>query len=105
MTCIDNAWVVQYTLHASCPVKSDGRLAANFLIDGVSGKIISKYPEVEYFENPQFCRDQADCLCGPGGNFANAAPHCMNFIHAPFADGTISTCSQCICKSGLCGQF
>jgi hypothetical protein len=104
VTCVDNAWVVQYELSAACPVKSDGRLAANFLIDGMSGKVISKYPEVEYFADPQFCRDNADCLCSRVGNFANTGVTCLNFIHAPFKQDVISPCGQCICKNGRCRQ-
>lgn len=93
VTCRDNAWVVQYLLTAQCPVKSDGRLGMNFVIDGLSGEIISHYPEVEYFADERFCRDDADCLGGK--------TECLNFIAAPFAH-VEETTSPCRCQGGQC---
>lgn len=96
VTCRDNAWVVQYLLTPQCPVKGDGRLGMNFVIDGMSGEIISHYPEVEYFANDRFCRDDGDCVGG--------SKECLNFAAAPFAplgtDPASCRCqeSQCILK-------
>jgi hypothetical protein len=102
VTCIDNAWVVKYQLNDSCPVKSDGRLSATFLIEGASGKILSKYPEIEYFNDPQFCRDNPDCLCGASDDPASTNGTCLNFIHKPFSKDGISYCGKCVCRNSRC---
>jgi hypothetical protein len=96
VTCRDHAWVVQYQLSLQCPVKGDGRLGMNFVIDEISGQIISHYPEIEYFENVSFCRDDADCV---GGKVENQS-ECLNFIAAPFAN--FQTVSPCQCQQGHC---
>ncbi len=96
VTCRDNAWVVQYALSVQCPVVSDGRLGMNFVIDGLTGKIISRYPEKDYFQNPIFCRDQGDCV----GGIKNNKQECLNFIAAPFAHFQAS--ASCLCQKGQC---
>ncbi len=96
VTCRDNAWVVQYLLSPQCSVKGDGRLGMNFVIDEISGQIISHYPEIEYFEDASFCRDDADCVGGKAENQSE----CLNFIAAPFAN--FQTISPCQCQQGHC---
>ena len=96
VTCRDNAWVVQYILSAQCPVKSDGRLGMNFVIDETSGKIISHYPEIEYFDDDSFCRDDDDCI----GGVVDGQNQCVNFVAAPFAN--FQTVSPCQCQQGHC---
>jgi len=97
VTCRDNAWVVQYVLTSQCPVKSDGRLGMNFVIDGFDGKVISHYPEREYFANDKFCYDNGDCISGTVGE----NKECLNFIAAPFAHFTPAS-STCLCQAGQC---
>lgn len=96
VTCRDNAWVVQYLLSLQCPVQGDGRLGMNIVIDDVSGQIISHYPEIEYFEDVSFCRDDADCVGGKADN----QNKCLNFVAAPFAN--FQTVSPCQCQRGHC---
>lgn len=96
VTCRDNAWVVQYLLSAQCPVESDGRLGMNFVIDEESGQIISCYPEIEYFNDVSFCRDDADCIGGVG----DGENKCVNFVAAPFAHFQIAV--PCQCQQGQC---
>ncbi|MCC6758897.1 MAG: hypothetical protein IT395_04650 [Candidatus Omnitrophica bacterium] len=99
VTCRDNAWVVQYLLTPQCPVpvagtgQGDGRLGMNFVIDGMTGDIISHYPEVEYFANDRFCRDDADCV--------GDSKECLNFAAAPFSHSEGNPVS-CRCREAQC---
>lgn len=96
VTCRDDAWVVQYLLSTQCPVKSDGRLGMNFVIDENSGQIISHYPELEYFNDVSFCRDDVDCI----GGVVDGQNQCVNFVAAPFAHFQITV--PCQCQQGQC---
>lgn len=62
VTCIDNAWVVQFTLSDICQIEHDGRLGLTILIDAVTGKVISRYPEAEYFKSEDYCMDDFGLL-------------------------------------------
>ncbi len=93
VTCRDNAWVVQFLLTLQCLVNGDGRLGMNFVIDGMSGDIISHYPEVEYFTDDRFCRDDGDCV---GSN-----KECLNFAAAPFAHLDMDP-APCRCQEAQC---
>lgn len=98
VSCRDNAWVVQYLVPETCGVKTDGRLGMYYLIDGPTGEIVSRYPELPYFQNEQFCRDDADCL----GGMVKGEVDCLNFIAAPFAGFDAKQPSPCFCKAGQC---
>ncbi|MCA9401231.1 MAG: hypothetical protein KC713_06365 [Candidatus Omnitrophica bacterium] len=95
VTCIENAWVVKFWLGEQCGIAHDGRLSVTFLIDEDSGKIISKFPEKEYFQNDRYCVEAFDCL-------SVIHPHkvkgCLNFIagQLPFPFAPQEGSCQCI---------
>lgn len=84
VTCIEDAWVVKFVVGKMCPIEHDGRLNVTVLIDGNDGKVISRYPEVDYFKDNYFCRDQADCIQTDIKDKNNQVmdQRCANFIHA-----------------------
>ena len=100
VTCIDHAWVVKFSISQHCHVNSDGRLGVTLLIDGRSGKVISHFPEVEYFRDEKYCHDDFDCLCHP-----NASQHqieCKNFIYAPLTWPATEIHRQAQCQKNVC---
>lgn len=102
VTCRDNAWVVEYLPSGHCPVKGDGRLGMYFVVDGTTGQIISRYPELEYFSDPRFCRDDADCLAVKD----KESLQCLNFIAGPFYQPSPGPGGQsCRCFKGRCAGF
>lgn len=106
VTCRDNAWVVQYQMSSDCPILSDGRLSVNLLIDGGTGEIVSRFPEIEYFQDRMFCREDYDCLCSLP---QHGSAHCLNFIYEPLARDPVGSlpeeeplCSECLCRDQVC---
>src|SRR3989338_4567133 len=61
VTCIEDAWVVKYFLKGSCAPLFDERLGVTLLIDAKNGNIISRFPEVMYFEDQGYCMEDYDC--------------------------------------------
>ena len=108
VTCRDNAWVVQYQISQECPtpISTDGRLSVNLLIDGVTGKVISRFPEMDYFRDRQFCRNDDDCLCSLPKD--HAVVRCLNFMYEPVSDNTLQDqdtgqdCGGCLCQKHVC---
>ena len=84
VTCREDAWVVKFIVGERCPVKHDGRLGVVLLIDGKTREVISKFPEIEYFQDEGFCRDDLDCLCEGEAQ----GTQCRNFIQAQAKAGT-----------------
>ena len=103
VTCVDNAdaWVVQYMIDPQCEIKTDGRLGVNLLIDVVSGQVISHYPEIEYFDEPDFCLDDPDCLVVPEAD--SDPPRCLNFIYSPLKSSFVDySNTACRCRGQHC---
>ncbi|MBP9854753.1 MAG: hypothetical protein KBD53_07795 [Candidatus Omnitrophica bacterium] len=99
VTCIESAWVVQFTLSDICNIKHDGRLGLTILIDSITGRIISRYPEAQYFESETYCMDNSDCVCEP------VDPHnpvCGNFIFAQVKGDADLMCTMCECSANRC---
>jgi len=97
VSCRDNAWVVQF-LTDECPVRADGRLGLYLLVDGLTGEVLSRYPETDYFQSETFCRDDGDCLQGQIGS----TDTCLNFIAAPFYQFSPEKIGGCSCTTGQC---
>jgi hypothetical protein len=97
VTCIDDAWVVKFIVAQRCALEHDGRLDLTFLIDAKSGEVISKYPEIEYFSDPTFCRDDDDCMAVP--IFEN---QCRNFVFAQADEGVVKKEISCFCSQSAC---
>ncbi|MDP2652527.1 MAG: hypothetical protein Q8Q08_00675 [Candidatus Omnitrophota bacterium] len=100
VTCIDHAWVVQFAVGEACGILHDGRLGLHLLINEADGRIISRYPEVEYFQGPEYCMADHDCVLVEG---AAGSGSCKNFIHGPLADGSAVPSSRCLCRQNICG--
>lgn len=99
VTCIENAWVVQFTVGDVCRIEQDGRLGLTILIDALTGRILSKYPEADYFRKSQFCLDDSDCICGKETEEGIA---CHNFISAQVEGVADFQCRQCACIENTC---
>ncbi len=84
VTCIEDAWVVKFIVGKTCSIEHDGRLNVTILIDGHKGEVISQYPEVDYFKDKYFCRDQVDCIRTDRKDKNNQVmgQPCYNFIYA-----------------------
>lgn len=98
VTCIDDAWVVQFIVGEQCPVVHDGRLSVTFVIDAVTGKIISRFPEKEYFQDPHYCLDNHDCLWISPEN----GQKCQNFIYGQISQTEVSLDDLCVCLKNQC---
>lgn len=99
VTCIDNAWVVQFTIGDICQIEHDGRLGLTILIDAVTGRIISRYPEAAYFEQESFCLDDSDCGC----DYSNPQQViCSNFIFSQVKGNADLKCDSCRCARNQC---
>ena len=84
VTCIDDAWVVEFVVGKQCPIVHDGRLNVTVVVNGQSGEIISQYPEVDYFKDNIFCRDKVDCMRMDVKNSQrqSGTQQCFNFVYA-----------------------
>jgi hypothetical protein len=120
VSCIDEAWVVSYRLRPDCPVKGDERLGITLLIDGKDGQVISHFPELAYFQQPQFCMEDYDCtalLPEATAKNASVSPvffqekgECYNFIFAPLyrmnaAESRLESKDPfvaCVCRDQRC---
>ena len=99
VSCIENAWVVQFTIGDVCYVEQDGRLGLTVLIDSLTGRVLSRYPEAGYFKAPRFCLDDSDCLCGKE---TGEPRKCYNFISAQVEGVADFQCRQCRCVQNEC---
>ncbi len=100
VTCIDDAWVVKFFVSEKCVSPRKEQLGVTLLMDGKTGDIISKYPEIDYFENPYFCREDYDCLNSSKNDYHSG--ECKNFIYT-LAENTASrTDEQCLCRNSRC---
>ena len=90
VTCIDEAWVVNFELSQSCVVH-DGRLNVTVLVDAHNRVIKSRFPEKYYYQDPKYCIEDYECYSGEG--------HAINFIY-----GQISKFKNkgAVCKNNEC---
>lgn len=96
VTCIDDAWVVQFTVGKMCPVVHDGRLSVTMLVDSITGEIISRFPEEEYLKIPGYCLDDHDCLTPSGSD------GCENFIFGQLSSKEALQKELCECRDFRC---
>lgn len=99
VSCIENAWVVQFTIGDVCYVEQDGRLGLTILIDALTGRVLSRYPEAGYFRDPRYCMDDSDCLCGQANDQGR---QCYNFISAQVEGVADFQCRECRCVNSEC---
>lgn len=100
VTCIEEAWVVKFRVSEECIKPENEQLGVTLLIDSKDGKTISKYPEIDYFKNQQFCRDNLDCRLN--GKDVQSATDCKNFIYALVEDPSASQSPECLCFNSQC---
>ena len=99
VSCVEDAWVVRFEVGGSCGIQHDGRLGVFLLIDEVTGRIRSRYPEASYFEKKNYCQDNADCLSlflREGGAEA------VNFIYAPLERREVQFKGEGVCEDNAC---
>ncbi|MCA9394079.1 MAG: hypothetical protein KC900_07735 [Candidatus Omnitrophica bacterium] len=99
VTCIENAWVVQFTVGEICGIEQDGRLGLTILIDALTGRVLSKFPEADYFRGTRYCMDDSDCICGRP---TNQGRQCFNFISAQVEGVSDFQCRACRCVQSEC---
>lgn len=97
VTCIDDAWVVEFAAEKACNVVHDGRLSLRILI-GKEGNIISRFPEKEYFADPQYCMESYDCL----SVIDEIGADCRNFIYGQMDAGIKKGEGSCECRHQKC---
>ncbi|MBZ0098553.1 MAG: hypothetical protein K8F30_05690 [Taibaiella sp.] len=99
VSCIENAWVVQFTIGDICKIEQDGRLGLTILVDALTGQILSRFPEVAYFNEESYCLDDSDCICGREGEGPRL---CYNFVAAQVLGVADFQCRQCGCVQNQC---
>jgi len=99
VTCIDDAWVVRFSVSETCLSSSNEQLSLTLLINSKTGDILSRYPELPYFEDPSYCLIDADCRLGAGpAQFTE----CKNFIHALLENPDSPNDAECVCLESRC---
>ena len=96
VTCIDDAWVVKFQIGEECGVSHDGRVDLVLLIDAVERKVISRYPEKEYYFDPGYCQLHDDCLM-------LADKRCYNFVYGQILSRERIK-GHCECRKGACRE-
>ena len=99
VTCIENAWVIQFTVGDVCHIEQDGRLGLTILVDALTGRVLSRFPEVDYFKTADYCLDDSDCICG---HAKKGERQCYNFIAAQVQNLADFQCRQCQCVESKC---
>ncbi len=98
VTCIDDAWVVKFSVSEECVNPKNEQLGATLLIDK-TGEIISTYTEIDYFQNPLFCRDTSDCR---SIGRESQPLECKNFIYALIENPSAKQAEECLCRESRC---
>jgi len=101
VTCIEDAWVVKFSVGEECIQPYNEQLGVTLLINGKEGGVISQYPEIAYFQDPLFCRDSPDCRL----SVKSARPACKNFIYALAEDPLSVNSERCLCRDSGCRLF
>ena len=99
VTCIEEAWAIEYYVGEVCKTNHDGRLSVMILVDGVSGDILSRFPEVKYYNEDRYCLESYDCL-GVISDDGQPA-QCLNFIYGQLEDFSIDE-EACQCLDNVC---
>lgn len=99
VSCIENAWVIQFTVGDICGIEQDGRLGLTILIDALTGRVLSKFPEADYFRHKRYCMDDSDCICG---RVTAEGRKCYNFISAQVEGVAEFQCRVCHCVENEC---
>ncbi len=99
VTCIEDAWVVKFRVNEECIKPENEQLGVTLLMDSKDGKVISKYPEIDYFKNPLFCMDNSDCR--PGDKQTQPS-ECKNFIYALMENPSANQNKECLCRDSRC---
>jgi hypothetical protein len=99
VTCIDDAWVVEFFVGKSCGVEHDGRLNLHLVVDW-KGNIVSRFPEKGYYQNPQYCIQDLECMSvfRPMGNV------CKNFVYGQIDGAKPQSEGPCQCVNQTCGM-
>ncbi|MCB1177253.1 MAG: hypothetical protein KDK36_06715 [Leptospiraceae bacterium] len=105
VTCIDDAWVVEFKLGKACGIEHDGRLKITMVVNAKTGEIISRFPEAEYFKDKNYCLESYDCISIPN-NKEGLDSKCVNFVYGQIeANGNLISeacrCSENICQKDL----
>ncbi len=95
VTCVEEAWVVKFRVKEECIKPKNEQLGVTLLIDSQTGKFISEYPEVDYFQKPLFCRDNSDCR-------SIQSAECKNFIYALTENSSTNQNEECLCRESRC---
>jgi hypothetical protein len=98
VTCVKNAWVVEFVFGEICGIDHDGRMSLRFLIDEISSNIVSRFPEVQYFEDAKYCLEDFDCVEVEQGDDMN----CQNFIYGQLEENFNVVTEKCLCSSNKC---
>lgn len=93
VTCVEDAWVVVFSVTEACGIKHDGRLNVTFLVDALNGNIKSRYPEAQYFQQKEYCQTDSECFVGNG--------ECRNFIFGQMEEGFVNN-GTCKCVKNVC---
>ena len=100
VSCIEDAWVVQLEIGSKCGVKEDGRLSETMVVDTIRKKIISRFPEIDYFESPKYCKDHFDCIAFSTDD--QGAYDCSNFIDGQLPEKKRLLKGICECQQNSC---
>lgn len=105
VTCVEDAWVVKFWPGEICSLKADGRLSVTILVDAVTGNIISRYPEVDYFESSLYCLESYDCM--ESNKSDEREQHCVNFIYGQIqldenGEQMYDSSESCKCENHQC---
>jgi hypothetical protein len=96
VTCIEDAWVVEFNIGEACQVHHDGRLNIHILVDSKDGRIISRFPEAPYFQKKDYCHEAYDCFC--------SNQTCVNFVYGQIDSKRFEPCQNCSCQDNMCSR-
>lgn len=99
VTCIEDAWLVEFNVVESCVGGHDGRLTVKVLVDAKTKAIISRFPEAPYFRSAQYCLEDYDCF---SVSDKKQQISCSNFIFAQVSGKDILAENNCACQDSKC---
>jgi hypothetical protein len=103
---IANAYMVSYEVSDACSFRYGTSISSlrqpqvKIAIDKESGQILTKYPDIEYINEPNYCRTDEDCLCKSGSGVEIIG--CGNFLHGATNLAGSYTCEKCKCVNSSC---
>lgn len=102
VTEISSGWTVRFSVSENCSFRygspTESRIMVEINSDAMQIERIS--PDVEYIQNPAYCRLDADCYClsGSGVPFLG----CSNLLYAPLNWSGYYQGDNCGCLSNQC---